>query len=620
MLVKELEDYVFTEGPFDRIYRGDSLAMVFLSEPLMGTGSFDENAWNDMCKMLGKVYGKGGGDLFILGGLVGEGVDVEEARQYIEEVPENVNIHVLYSNVDEDSIASVYSGLLDEISKEAKRAVKEGGTSKAIKELARGTAPEALTAKKRMPPKVKENVKKRAEEHYTSAVSSLGDNVSVYGSGEHRIEVKRDGKKATLLVSGNVLDKSSRSAHSSSITKRMHKEALRGKETDVDYVIDGYFMDFKFKPASPQKGSKPIYQLSLGPFHRAGGGSSGMVLLDHAETTRFTAFNLDNIRLEDDTLNAFHISDTHAGKGNMRKDLARSIAYLMENDKSVELVINTGDDYQSLNYRGAATEGVKKVRIDDQFISFWSTYLPSFLEVCERSRLKNPVLLVKGNHEKPLDEYGFNPAKMASFMFSSMQLMKSRGKDFVRFLPTDYVLDEDGEDSNLKDFPMMSFSVGHEGYGEHEILTKDGESYGNVILAHKLDAEGEKREPISRTTRWLEETGRAGSKTRMVLHGHAHLPGVGNVYDGIDITVGASLESKNRSKKNPWKTDSSYGIKTGFSEPVPGAWKKYVPREGAITSEFLDEEYLYKIYEKRIKKAVEDNVKRVPSDVKDTIL
>lgn len=619
---KSLEKVVFTKGPFDRIYEKESLPFMVISEPLMGTGVFDEKAWEDLCKTLGKLYGQDDGDLFILGGLMGENADVNDVKAYLDKVPKNVKIHVMYNAVDEGHVKEAYSTLVEKVTQDAKTALKEELSAPQYIQSFMGEEDDLsdLSSKSKLPKSVKRRLMETAEHDYTEMISSLGDNIEIHGKGEHKITLKKNGHETKILMGANLTEGKKRNKSSSHLTRLMHEKGLHGEEIDVAYVIDGNCNNFRFKPNSPQSGVTPRYEISVGPFSRTdeGGFSSGAMLIDHAKTTRVTSFNLGNIKLEDNTLNAVHISDSHDGKGNMRMDLARAIAYVMDNDQSVELVINTGDDYQSINYRGASTEGMKRARIDDQFVSFWSRYLPSFMEVVKRSRLKTPVIHIKGNHEKPLDEYGVNLTKIATFMVAAMEMLDKGEKEKVRFLPTDFMLEVEGEDCEIYNFPMRSLAVGHEGYGEHEFVTKDGESYGKAILAHKLDAEGEKRDPTSRTMRWLHETGR-GTGIRMVYQGHSHIPMSSNVYDGIDITVGASMEAKNRAKKHSWQTDSSYGIKTGFMEPVPGAWKKYIPKEGAITNEFLSETYLREVYDTRVKDEVKKNVKRVPDDVKDTV-
>ncbi len=620
---ESLEKAVFTKGPFDRIYEKESLPFMVISEPLIGSENFNEKSWKEMCQMMETLYGEAGGDLFVLGGLVAEGTDVKDAQKYIDAVPENVNVHVMYNAVDLENIELLYDNSLEKTAEEAKDALKNKELPAYISEFVTENDKNYLkrmSRKSKMPKEIVKTLKERAENEYFTNLEDLGENVKVYGSGEHKIELQRNGEHASLLIGSNVLNSKKRNKSTGGLTRRVHEKGLMEEKVEVDYVIDGYSMDFRFKPISPQKGTTPLYEVSVGPFNKSDvpGFSSGAVLLDHGKTTRVTVFNAKNMKIEDDTLNAMHISDTHDGKGNMRLDLARGVAYVMDKDESIELVINTGDDLQSINYPGASTEGIKRARIDDQFIAFWSRYLPPFMEVKERSRLKNPVLLVKGNHEKPLDIYGVNLTKIASFMLSAMEMLKEGKKDEVAGLPTDYFLEEEGEDCETYNFPFRSFAVGHEGYGEHEILTKDGESYGKILLAHKFDAVGEKRDPTSRTKNWLHETGR-GNGMRMVLHGHSHIPMSSNVFEGIDLTVGASMEAKNRTKKHSWKTDSSYGIKTGFMEPVPGAWKKYIPKEGAITSEFLSETYLSEVYEARVKKKVEKNLERVPLDSRDSV-
>ncbi|MBI5355267.1 MAG: hypothetical protein HZB68_02310 [Candidatus Aenigmarchaeota archaeon] len=369
---KSLEKAVFTKGPFDRIYEKESLPFMVISDPLMGSGAFDEKAWQDLCNVLGKLYGEDEGDLFVLGGLMGENADVNDVKTYLDLVPKNVKIHVMYNSVDEGHVKDAYTTLVGKVTQDAKTALKEELSVPQYIQSFMGEEDDLsdLSSKSKFPKSVKKRLMETAEQDYTEMIASLGENVEVHGRGEHKITLKKNGHETKILMGGNLTEGKKRNKSSSHLTRLMHEKGLHGEVVDADYVIDGNCNNFRFKPNSPQAGVSPRYEMSIGPFSKTneGGFSSGAMLIDHAKTTRVTTFNLDNIALEDNTLNAVHISDTHDGKGNMRMDLARAIAYVMDNDQSVELVINTGDDYQSINYRGASTEGMKRARIDDQFV------------------------------------------------------------------------------------------------------------------------------------------------------------------------------------------------------------------------------------------------------------
>lgn len=403
-----------------------------------------------------------------------------------------------------------------------------------------------------------------------------------------------------------------------------------------------------------EKDIEPSYLISLGPFYdidRArnwadnknletdetkkammDGASSGIVLLDYTpNSARFTPMPLHSISLNNnkEVKRRIHTTDAHNGSGDNRWDLGSALAWIIANDKSIDACDDTGDTIQSFNYRGSHSERIDRIpQIQGQIIQYLTTMLWAEDEVIKRSNLKNPVVRIKGNHDKPLDEHGVVLAELITYIRNHSYLMKELENGNLKspfHIYSTWKQQQNGLETIMDKLPFVTGTVGHEGYHLMEMEDKDNNNYGRIIFSHKvtMGAPGDKMDPISRTINWIRNTGRFNhleNKTnpvRLIEQGHAHIWEVGMIYNGIYVSSAPSLEAMNKNIKYPHKTDSSFGLKVGFMKSIPGATKEYIPQEKykPITFEFLHEKILTKVFNEKVKSHYEDAKKDEPVEL-----
>ena len=353
------------------------------------------------------------------------------------------------------------------------------------------------------------------------------------------------------------------------------------------------------------------------------GASSGVVLLDYNKySLRVTPMNLDQIFHVKDTLNNIHITDIHSGKEDQRTDLNIAIAYVKKNDHSIESCDETGDRFQSLNYPGSAQEGTNRLaRIDDQIIRDVIIHQKADEDIVKRSRLKSAVIRkLKGNHDRPLEPLGISPSKL-EILYLNLPYMNKAGISEEELYYA-HRLKELGYKTVMDDFPYQTNYLGHEPFAIYNLVTKDGKNYGKLMTSHKatLAGSGDKMDPISRTLEWIANTGRVNfaekdGNYRLLNQGHSHIWEIAMAFNGFYICAGPSLEAIDKDVDYPWKTDSSFGLMVGFMKSVPGATKQYIPKEGAITFEFLHEGLLGKIWKEKLESEYNKIFKKLPAKV-----
>lgn len=496
---------------------------------------------------------------------------------------------------------------------------------------------------------IKNTYKKDMEKLFTAGGTNTAREVNIYPKRTTYIKIPTVDGDLKVYVNNNPLS----SDPMKKLVKRMHTTLSNGgwtsfeegskkkrgrKETIVPDVIIGKDVLPRVMPFSiSNKKKEPSYMITVQPFFDVGKArelgdnylisdeiknaeklpaTSGLVLMDYNKVSpRFTIFNLDNISLKNnDFLNGLHISDFHSGTGNHRWDLAYAIGKVIEEDKSLELLVETGDFFQSLNYRGAATDDQGMVRIDEQQVAYLTKLLDGFKEVATRSRLESPLIRVPGNHDKPFYELGFDTDEPIACIFNwaIKHMLEGKGDPDFKFMHNDFKPRRLGYNTKMDSLPMKVLRVGHLGYGETELKTKDGKSYGDIFANHKTTTTGSgyKADPGLRTASWIAESGRVEPHHREINVGHSHIAQISNI-DGIYVCAAPSLEAMNKNVPNIWKTDSAYGI-GGFMRAIPGTWKKYMPHEGAITYEYLHEDILEKVYKEKIEKPLEKYIAALP--------
>lgn len=403
-----------------------------------------------------------------------------------------------------------------------------------------------------------------------------------------------------------------------------------------------------------EKDTEPSYLISLGPFYDVNrarlwtdiknletdetkkammdGASSGIILLDYTpNSVRFTPMPLHSININQgkNIKRRIHTTDSHNGSGDNRWDLGSALGWLIANDKTIDAFDDTGDTFQSFNYWGSHSERIDRInQIQGQIIQYLSTMLWAEDKVIERTNLKNPIVRIKGNHDRPLDEHGVVLAELISFLRNYPHLMKEHEQGNLEspfHIYSMWKKQQNGIETIMDKLPFTTGTVGHEGYHLMEMLDKEDNSYGRIIFSHKvtMGAPGDKMDPVSRTINWIRNTGRFNhienkeNPIRLIEQGHAHIWEVGMIYNGIYVSAAPSLEAMDKNVKSPYRTDSSFGLKVGFMKSIPGATKEYIPQDKykPITFEFLHEKFLKNVFNEKVKPQYEDAKNKEPVEL-----
>ena len=427
------------------------------------------------------------------------------------------------------------------------------------------------------------------------------------------------------------------------------------KTETPDFIIAGnhYFPTASFINQSNDR-LEPTYLITLGPFFdvekgrtshniefattdetrkaEREGSTSGLMIVDYNRwSPRFTPVTLKNIKLVNDTINSLHTSDIHVGKEDHNGGSFRAIGFLKVFDQSIESHDETGDRFQGINYRGSTTESRNRmIRTGDQIMKYHAVQYQGNEAIIQRSRLISPIRLIKGNHEDNIGlDYGINLTEIEAFWLNLPHLSKEQRENFLPYIIAAYRMGEAGYNTELDNMPYASHTLGHLGYYEFDLKAKDGTNYGRIINVHKaaVIAPGDKLSPAARSLGWLANVGvvdqyRNGAKYRLVNQGHIHLPEIALIMNGLYVSTSPSLEAMNKDVDKPYCTLSSYGLKSGFPKPVPGAIKQYIStsENGPITFEFIHEGTLKKIYNERIKHEIKAVVEKYPEQLLDQLL
>ncbi len=367
----------------------------------------------------------------------------------------------------------------------------------------------------------------------------------------------------------------------------------------------------------------------------------GMVFIDYdpKTTARFCFLQdheletfLQHLEKEDkeNLLCIAHISDQHNTKRNSRRDLILGTKLFLREDNSLEKLIETGDLTQGVgNFSGEQLAGVN-MRLEDQVYVAAKSLFNMSLPIIRRSRLKQPITTIEGNHAKGTTRIGFRPTVAITNICNLIYSISNTNQTIKKTIEVEKndLLIEEGLIPPEKPFYTV-FSNGPETGGFIDFKLKNNESFGQAYVSHKTPGRADKADPTLRAFSHFKELGRLNKNVRMVYFGHSHLPATALI-GGLHLQCGGSYEGMDYNIEFPHKNDSSYAYMAGFPPAAMGFWKNYVAKgnngiQGFVVSEFISHKLLdrivneYKIEDKTIRDILIENALE-PNELPSSIL
>jgi len=383
------------------------------------------------------------------------------------------------------------------------------------------------------------------------------------------------------------------------------------KDGDFVYEITvGPFFDVKKAKKLAKKGIKTD-ATKLANFYEP---VQGVALIDYEPrtTARFCFLQdheletlLHHLRSEDkeNLLCIAHVSDQHNTKRNSRRDLILATELFLKEDMSIEKLIETGDLTQGVgNFSGEQLAGVNMCLEDQVFVAAKSLFNMS-LPIIKRSRLKQPITTIEGNHSKGTVRLGFRPTvsitKICNYFYKILNSNKIDNliKESIESEKEDLMIEEGILHPTIPFYTV--FSNGPETGGIIDFELKNNESFGLAFISHKTPGRADKADPTLRAFSHFKELNRLSKNIRMAYFGHSHLPST-SLIGGLHLQCGGSFEGMDYNIQFPYKTDSSYAYIAGFPPAAMGFWKNYVAKgtngiQGFVVSEFISHQLLDRI-------------------------